>query len=82
MFEQYRQTPVEFSSLEEFLNIDFIKSRMNVKDFVQFSRDDKDKYLMVEYLDKFYVCGYLKDATEEFLSNFPLFDITKYNNEQ
>lgn len=82
MFEQYLEIPVEFSSLEEFKNIDFVKRRMEKEDFVQFSRSSNDALLMAEYSVKFYVCGFLEDCSKEFLDNFPLFDISKYDNDQ
>ena len=53
---------IDFSSTEELLNIDWIKSWAEDSDFVRFSKSKN--LLMVELKDKFYVLGYIKNPKD------------------
>jgi len=67
MFEQYLQTPVDFNSLEELVNLPFVKLRSDRKDFYRFSvSNGKSKLLLVEYNEgkEWWVVGYLSEAIE------------------
>lgn len=67
MFEQYSQTPIEFNSLEELVNLPFVKHYKNKKDFYRFSiTNSKSKMLMAEYNEGsvFWVVGFLSEAIE------------------
>jgi hypothetical protein len=68
MFEQYLQTPVEFNSLEELVNLPFVKSMANRENFYRFSiTTDKTKKLMAEYNEggEWWVVGFLSETIAE-----------------
>jgi hypothetical protein len=61
---EYDKSKIEFNTLEELINIDFVKHWMNLKDFYRFSISPERDLLMAELNNgaEWWVIGYLENA--------------------